>query len=54
MTVDSAASATASLSGVKTKTTAIGVDDTVQFAKCDTVKDASVKSVMDLALEAGT
>ena len=52
-TADSAATATAYHSGVKTKFEAIGVDDTVQRKQCSTVNGARVMSVLDHALADG-
>ena len=53
MVTDSAASATAYHSGVKTKYEAIGVDDTVVRKDCSTVEAAKVSSTLDWSLDAG-
>ncbi|XP_067949435.1 uncharacterized protein [Watersipora subatra] len=53
MVADSASTATAYLCGVKTKFECVGVDDSVKWNDCSTVADASVKSVLNFALEEG-
>lgn len=52
-TPDSAGTATAILSGVKTKAGMIGVDETVTRGDCSTVEAGSVKSITELMSEAG-
>ena len=53
MVTDSAASATAYHSGVKTKYEAVGVDDRVFRKDCSTVEAAKVSSILDWSLDAG-
>lgn len=53
MTVDSAASGTAYHCGVKTKFSAVGVDDNVILKNCSSVEGASVTSILDWSLLEG-
>ncbi|XP_072028874.1 alkaline phosphatase-like [Amphiura filiformis] len=50
---DSAGTGCALFTGVKTKYEVIGVDDTIEFAKCSTAEEAAVDSVLVSAEEAG-
>ncbi|GAB1608206.1 alkaline phosphatase, tissue-nonspecific isozyme-like [Argonauta hians] len=54
ITPDSAATATAYLTGVKTNNGLIGLDGRVKYGVCNSkVKTARVRSILDLALDAG-